>query len=323
MYHYDHIPVLLEATLSLLAPQPGGVYIDATIGGGGHAERILEMSTPDGRLLGIDADPLALQAARERLSPFGQRVVLVNAYFDRLASIVTDTGFKPADGVLFDLGVSSAQLATADRGFSFQLEGPLDMRMGPEALHSAADIVNTAREEELTRIFREYGEERFARRIARHIVASRQRQPIRTTTDLVHIIMAAVPARSAGSSPRIHPATRVFQALRIAVNDELGRLQRALPQALDVLRVGGHLVVISFHSLEDRIVKRFFQAEASGCICPPQVPACVCGRAPTVKLLTRKPIQPDSNEITRNPRARSAKLRAAEKIGSVSQEPTI
>jgi 16S rRNA (cytosine1402-N4)-methyltransferase len=261
-------------------------------------------------LLGIDADPVALEAAARRLARFGDRVVLVEAYFDSLASVAAERGFADVDGVLFDLGVSSPQLDVAARGFSFQQDAPLDMRMGPSAERTAADLVNELPADELRRIFADYGEERYAQRIARRIAEERSRRAIRTTTQLAEVVARAQPR----SREQIHPATRVFQALRIAVNDELGRLTRALPQALEALRVGGRLAVISFHSLEDRIVKQFMRQEARGCICPPELPVCVCGREPRVRILTPRPLVASEEEVAANVRARSAKLRVAERI---------
>ncbi len=303
-----HEPVLLEEVLRFLRPHAGGVYIDATVGGGGHAEAILEKSAPDGRLLGLDADPDALRRSQRRLHRFGRRVVLVHANFDRLQSVAERYGFVPADGVLMDLGVSSDQLADAARGFSFLRPGPLDMRMDPSLPHTAADLVNTLDEEDLARLIRAYGEEPYARRIARAIVRAR---PIYTTTELADLIARVVPRRP---GQRLHPATRTFQALRIAVNDELGALERALPQALAVLRPGGRLAVITFHSLEDRIVKHFFRREARDCICPPRQPVCTCGHKAQVRILTPKPVVPSPEEVERNPRSRSAKLRVGEKL---------
>lgn len=268
------------------------------------------MTGPTGTLLAIDADPAALVAAGERLARFGARVTLVNSYFDELGRVAASTGFDGVDGVLFDLGVSSPQLDQTERGFSFQSPGPLDMRMGPSAASSAEDLVNTASGEELIRIFRTYGEERFAGRIASRIVQERAREPIRRTDRLAEIVTRAKPK---GNTERIHPATRVFQALRIAVNDELGRLERALPQAVQTLRAGGRLVVISFHSLEDRIVKQFMRAEARDCLCPPQVPVCICGHIATLRPVHTRPIVASQAEVAENPRARSAKLRVAER----------
>lgn len=308
---FHHTPVLLPQTIEALQPRPGGRFVDATLGAGGHAEKILERTAPNGTLLGIDADPVALEAARRRLAPFGSRVTFVNAYFDDLERISPEYDVNRVDGILFDLGVSSPQLDRAERGFSFQATGPLDMRMGPSASTTAADIINNASPDELQRIFREYGEERFSGRITARIVAERQREPILTTDRLAGIVARAKPKHS---SERIHPATRVFQALRIAVNDELGRLERALPQAVHLLRGGGRLAVISFHSLEDRIVKQFMRAQARGCICPPQVPVCVCGRQPTLRLVHSRSLVAGATEVEANPRSRSARLRVAERL---------
>jgi 16S rRNA (cytosine1402-N4)-methyltransferase len=270
------------------------------------------LSSPDGVLLGIDADPAAIEAARQRLARFEDRLVTVEAYYDNLTGIASDTGFESSDGVLFDLGVSSPQLDTPERGFSFQAESPLDMRMGPSAPATAAELVNSWPESELQRIFAEYGEERYARRVARAIATARRSKPITTTSELARLVARAKPRGREG----IHPATRVFQALRIAVNGELDRLQRALPQAVEALREGGHLAVISFHSLEDRIVKRFMRDEARGCICPPELPACICGGTPRLRVVTARPITASEAEVRQNPRARSAKLRIAERITS-------
>lgn len=300
-----HVPVLLQAVLDLLAVRPGGVYVDGTLGGGGHARAILALSSPDGRLLGLDRDPAALAAARERLAPFGARAVLRHGSFARLRELAE--GFAPADGVLLDLGLSSLQLADPTRGFAFAHEGPLDMRFDPgEGGPTAADLVNALSVNELTALLYRYGEEPQARRIAEAIVAAR---PLATTGELARVIERAIgPARG-----RIHPATRTFQALRIAVNEELQALEMALPQALEVLRPGGRLVVISFHSLEDRRVKQFMQREARDCICPPELPACACGHRAQGWIVTRRPRQPEPAEVAANPRARSARLRAFEK----------
>ncbi|NPA89964.1 MAG: 16S rRNA (cytosine(1402)-N(4))-methyltransferase RsmH [Chloroflexi bacterium] len=303
-----HEPVMVKEVIEYLQPRSGGTYIDATVGGGGHAEAILKASEPEGRLLGLDADPGAIERTHRRLHRLGHRVKLVHAHFDRLEDIATREGFVPADGVLMDLGISSDQLEEGERGFSFLRPGPLDMRMDPSLPRTAADLVNTLPEEELARLIHTYGEERYARRIARAIVQAR---PLYTTTELADLIARVVPRRR---GQRLHPATRTFQALRIAVNDELGALERALPQAIRVLRPGGRLVVITFHSLEDRIVKQFFRREAQDCICPPRQPVCTCGHKAQVRILTRKPVTPSPEEVARNPRARSAKLRAVEKL---------
>lgn len=303
-----HIPVLLREVLDGLKVQPGGRYIDATVGGGGHAAAILERSAPDGRLLGIDRDPEVLERARERLRPFGERVVLAHGSYAELRRLAVRHDFLEVDGILFDLGLSSWQLSDPHRGFSFQIEGPLDMRYDPGQGIPASEIVNRWPEKELAALIRRYGEERYARRIARAIVRHR---PIWTTTEL-----AALIARMVGRGrDDLHPATRTFLALRIAVNDELSALEQALPQAVSLLKPGGRLVVIAFHSLEDRIVKTFFQREARDCLCPPQVPVCTCGHRATLRLITRKPIRPSEEEVRVNPRARSARLRIAERLG--------
>jgi len=305
-----HQPVLLEEALDVLSVKPGGRYIDCTLGAGGHARGILERSSPDGRLLGLDADPRALDLARAQLSEFGSRVVLVNESFAKLAATARWNGFDPVDGILFDLGLSSMQLEYRDRGFSFRVEAPLDMRFDPREPITAADLVNTLSERELAEIFFQYGEEPRARSIARAIVRARARKPIETTTELAEVILRAAPQRLG----RVHPATRVFQALRIVVNRELEVLDSALQQALELLAVGGVIAAISFHSLEDRLVKQFFAGEAKGCRCPPDLPVCVCGRQPRLQIVTKKAITPTEEEIQRNPRSRSAKLRAARRV---------
>ncbi len=306
MTESPHIPVLLAPTLALLEVRQGGRYIDGTVGGGGHALAILEASGPDGRLLGLDQDPQALQIAGARLP--NDQVVLVNANFRDLQRVASEHGFTNVDGILLDLGVSSLQFDTAERGFAFQHDAPLDMRMSPATPVTAADLVNSLPEGELADIIYEYGEEPASRRIARAIVAAR---PIQTTGQLAQVV-----ARAAGKPGRwrIHPATRTFQALRIAVNDELGALTAALPQAVSLLAPGGRLAVISFHSLEDRIVKTFFRDEARDCICPPRQPVCTCGHTATLRIITRKPVEADEAEVQQNSRARSAKLRVAERL---------
>lgn len=303
-----HVPVLLAATLRLLQPQRGGQYIDGTLGAGGHAEALLEASDPDGRLLGLDQDPTALQLARARLARFGERADLVHANFRTLRAVATTHNFNAIDGILLDLGLSSMQIDTAERGFAFSQDAALDMRMDPTAATNAADLINGLSERELADLIYIYGEEPASRRIARALVAAR---PIHTTGDLARIV-----ARVAGGKGhwRIHPATRTFQALRIAVNDELGALKASLPQAVSLLRPGGRLAVISFHSLEDRIVKQFMRDESQDCICPPSQPVCTCGHTATVTLVTRKPVMADEAEIRLNPRARSARLRVAERL---------
>jgi 16S rRNA (cytosine1402-N4)-methyltransferase len=314
----SHQPVLLEEALTYLDVRQDGTYIDCTTGLGGHAEAIVRRLGPGGRLLCIDQDAEALEFARARLTPFGRRVSFVHANFRELDHVTAEAGITTADGILLDLGFSSFQLETAHRGFAFSLEGPLDMRMDPSAGGpTAADIVNTWDEASLAALFFELGEERHARRIARAIVATRARQPLRTTTQLASVVGQAV--GRAGRHTPIHPATKVFQALRIHVNGELDSLRMVLPRAHGLLDPGnadhhpGRLVVISFHSLEDRIVKRYFQREAATCICPPGLPVCRCGHRPTLRLLTRRAVRPSPAETARNPRARSAVLRAAER----------
>jgi 16S rRNA (cytosine1402-N4)-methyltransferase len=311
-----HLPVLVEEVLEMLAPAPGSLHIDATLGGGGHAERILEAANPDGRLLGLDADALAIARVEARLgSQFGDRLVLRQANFRELADVAPEAGFAAVDGCLFDLGLSSYQLADRDRGFGFRAGGPLDMRFDTTRGVPAAELLASLDTAELTALFRRYGEEPKAPRIARAIVDARKVAPVATAEEL-----AALVERVAPPNPRLrrrtHPATRVFQALRIAVNEELEALQAGLAAALDLLRPGGRLVVLSYHSLEDRIVKRFFQAERRGCVCPPDVPVCVCGRNPRLRLVTRPSLTPTDAEIDANPRARSARLRAAERLAA-------
>ncbi len=302
----SHTPVLLSETLKALDVQPGGRYIDCTLGGAGHAAAILEHASPGGQLLGIDADPAAIAIARERLNPFQPAVLLVNDSFSNLQSICIKHDFFPVHGILFDLGLSSIQLSDSGRGFSFQFDNPLDMRFNPGQKTTAADIVNTSPEERLAHIIYTYGEEIHSRRIAREIVRER---PIATTLQLAQLIERAV-----GRRGRIHPATKTFQALRIAVNHELEYLESALRQAVELLGYEGKLVVISYHSLEDRIVKQFLQKESRGCICPPETPVCVCGHTPSLRLINKKVITPSLTEVGVNPRSRSAKLRAAERI---------
>ena len=316
--HDPHVPVLLEQVLDGLQVRPDGVYIDGTVGAGGHAAAIIERAE-GGRLLGLDVDPSALTIAAERLRPYIEqgRVKLVRANFDRLDEVAQAEGFAQADGVLLDLGVSSMQLDTPERGFSFRAEGPLDMRLDPDLPVTAADLVNTLPEHELADLIYKYGEEPAARRIARRIVEARSSSPITTTAQLAQLVSEALGGRTPGRtrSP-IHPATRTFQALRIAVNHELEALEKGLAAALRVLRPGGRLAVISFHSLEDRVVKEFIRREQRGCICPPEYPVCVCGRRPTLRAVNARPIMAGEQEVHRNPRSRSARLRIAEKLAA-------
>jgi 16S rRNA (cytosine1402-N4)-methyltransferase len=309
---FHHVSVLPKEVIDFLAPHSGGIYVDGTLGGGGHTELLLKAAAPDGIVIGIDKDVNALEAAGARLKSFASRLHLVHGDFAGLVSILQRLGISGIDGLILDLGVSSHQLDTAERGFSFLQEAPLDMRMDRSTGETAADLVNRLDDEELTAILKDFGEERWARRIALRIVEERTREPITSTTRLVDIVKGAIP-RGAWED-RIHPATRTFQALRIAVNNELGSLEAALADGIKVLNPGGRLVIISFHSLEDRIVKLALRDQARGCTCPPAFPRCVCGRTPIVKVLTSRPVMASADEITTNIRARSAKLRAAEKL---------
>ena len=302
-----HTPVLLQTTVELLNVRPGGRFVDATLGTGGHAEAILQLCTPGGSLLAIDADPKALAVAQQRLSPHGQAVTLVNDNFRNLETICRAHGFYPVDGILLDLGISSLQLDDRDRGFSFRFDAPLDMRFGPDQPTTAAKILNSFAEKDIAALLRDYAEERHSRLIARRIVAIR---PIETTRQLVNAI-GHLPGMTPG---RIHPATRTFQALRIAVNREIENLEEALGQTIRVLAKEGRLAVISYHSLEDRLVKHFMQEESKACLCPPEVPVCSCGHTPSLRLVNRKAITPSEAEINDNPRSRSARLRVAERI---------
>ncbi len=313
MNGFQHLSVMPEEVLRFLAPCPGGRYLDGTLGGAGHAALIAERCTPGGGvLIGMDRDQEALQAAAERLARFGSGVRLLHGDFAELRCGLDSLGLGELDGFILDLGVSSHQLDTARRGFSFQQEGALDMRMDGSRGETAADLVNGLPERELERIIREYGEERWARRIASFIVKARGEAPIENTLRLVDVIKGAIP--KAKWEDRLHPATRTFQALRIAVNHELESLQQGLKDAIDRLRPGGRGVVISFHSLEDRIVKHIFREYAAGCVCPRNLPLCVCGRQPRVRILTGRPVTATDEETGNNPRARSAKLRALEKL---------
>jgi 16S rRNA (cytosine1402-N4)-methyltransferase len=308
----DHVPVLAEEVRQALALRPGETVVDATFGSGGHANVLAADLHGRGRYVAIDRDP----GARAYFDRFRRRSGMPGRFlrgdFSTVLGQLADNGIQ-ADAVLFDLGVSSMQIDRPERGFSYAVDAPLDMRMDPAADVSAADLVNEESERELTSIFRRYGEERYARQIAKAIVRHRKQQPFERTGELVETIRAAIPAPARFGDG--HPAKRVFQALRIAVNDELGELEEALPAALDLLRPGGRLAVISFHSLEDRIVKRFLRAEEHGCVCPPDFPVCVCGREPALRALSRRPIRPSAREVAENPRAASARLRAAVKTG--------
>ncbi len=298
-----HIPVLLKEVIEAIKVVPGGQYIDCTLGGGGHSAAILEQG---GQVLGIDIDPQAIELARERLHPYGKKAILINESYETLEEICNRTGFHSTRGVLFDLGMSSLQLDDTKRGFSFQHEAPLNMCYNPSQEITAATIVNTFTQKEIADIIKRYGEDRRGNEIARSIVAKR---PLNTTLEL-----AATVARAVGTRGRIHPATKTFQAIRIAVNRELERLKIALKQALNVLEVGGRIVVISYHSLEDRLVKDFFRMESQSCLCPPRTPVCICSHHATLKLITKRVVTPTHTEVLANPRSRSAKMRAAERI---------
>src|SRR5579885_616244 len=314
----QHRPVMPAEVLAALRPHPGGRYIDATAGGGGHTALLLEHSAPGGQVLAIDADPQALEriAARLREPLTSGQLLLAQGNFAELKHIAEHVGFGQVEGILFDLGLSSDQLADRARGFSFSGDGPLDMRFDPTQTTTAADLVNTLSEAALADLIWRYGEERRSRLIARRIVQARTHQPITRTAQLAQIAASGVPGHPGG----IHPATRTFQALRIAVNDELQHLEQVLPQALDLLAPGGRLAVISFHSLEDRIVKRFFQAEARDCICPPQTPLCICQHRARIRVITTHPLLASPAEQEQNPRARSAKLRVAERLIALSPD---
>jgi len=302
----NHTPVLLREAVQALAVEPGGRYVDCTVGAGGHAAAILENSSPGGQLLAIDEDPEAVAVAREKLSCYGKSALVVKGSFSRLEGICLEHGFFPVSGILLDLGLSSGQLS-GERGFSFQREAPLDMRFDPDQHLTADTIVNTYSEEKLKRILREYGEESYSARIASMIIKNR---PLKTTLELAALVEQAY----GGGRGRIHPATRTFQALRIAVNDELNKLKAVLRQAVNLLGFDGRLVVISYHSLEDRITKQFMSLESRDCICPPGTPVCICGHSPRLRLVNKKVVTPSPSEIAKNPRSRSARLRAAERI---------
>jgi len=313
---YRHTPVMLREVLEYLEPKPGRKFIDCTLGGGGYSRAILDKAGGEATVLAVDLDELAIANARINFSAEikNKKLILSHENFKNLQKIVeenfkADAGF---DGLVFDLGLSSAQLEDQLRGFSFNLDAPLGMNFGPGAKTKAADIVNSWPEADLAEIFKDYGEERFAKKIARAIVGARQIKKITTTKELAEIITGAIPARF--RKAKIHPATKVFQALRIAVNDELENLLEALPQAVSLLKSEGRIVVVSYHSLEDRIVKRFFQEQAKDCLCPPAAPICRCGHQAKIKILNRGVLRPTEEEVSNNPRARSAKLRAAEKI---------
>lgn len=311
MDNAKHVSVLLDECIENLAIKPDGIYVDGTLGLGGHSYEIASRLTT-GRLIGIDRDETAIARAGERLAPFAGKITLVHGNFSDTASILDDLGIDAVDGMLFDLGVSSPQLDEAERGFSYMNDAPLDMRMDRNEGLTAYDVVNDYSADRLNRIFWDYGEERYARRISAAIIAAREKKPVETTFELVDIIKGALPA--AALREKQHPAKRCFQAIRIAVNDELGAISALMDTAPDKLKLGGRLCVISFHSLEDRIVKSGIAARENGCTCPREAPICTCGFIKTLKSVCRKPILPGADEIERNPRARSAKLRVAERV---------
>ena len=309
---FEHRTVLLDSTIEYLKVVPDGVYVDCTLGGGGHSLEILKKLGEKGRLIGIDRDQNAIKAAGERLASFSDKAVLVHGNFRDIKRIVHGIGITAVDGVVMDLGVSSHQLDQGERGFSYMQDAPLDMRMDRQQSLTAMEVVNTYSEADLARVISGYGEERWARRIAAFIVRERNRAPIQTTGQLVDIIKAAIPASARRTGP--HPAKRTFQALRIEVNGELGILERAVKDGVDLLKSGGRICVITFHSLEDRMIKNVFKELENPCSCPRKAPVCVCGKKPVIRLVTRKPVVPDKEEIQQNPRARSAGLRVAEKL---------
>ena len=311
MSEFYHVSVLLDECIEGLNIKPDGIYVDGTLGGAGHSSQIAKRLTT-GRLIGIDRDPVALKAAGERLAPYADRVTLVHSNFCEIAQVLSDLGIDGVDGILLDLGVSSPQLDDGSRGFSYMADAPLDMRMNNEDALSAYEVVNHWSQEELKRILYDYGEERYAPRIAGAICARRAEKPIETTLELVDIIRSAMPA--AALREKQHPAKRSFQAIRIAVNDELGSVEKVMRDAIPCLNPEGRLAIITFHSLEDRIVKNGMANASKGCTCPPSFPVCVCGKKPQVKLVNRKPIVSGDEELERNPRARSAKLRVCEKL---------
>ena len=309
---FKHQSVLLEETVGNLRVKPDGIYVDGTLGGGGHSYAICQQLSAKGSLIGIDQDEAAINAAGNRLQEFKEQVTIIRSNYCNMKRELQKIGITSVDGIVLDLGVSSYQLDNSERGFTYREDVPLDMRMDQRQTRTAADIINGYEEKELYRIIRDYGEDKFAKNIAKHIVKARQEKRIETTDELVEIIKAAIPARVRAEGG--HPAKRTFQAIRIAVNDELGSVDRMVREAVPRLNPGGRLAVISFHSLEDRIVKNALAAFAKGCTCPPDFPVCVCGKKPQVKLVNKKPIVSGAAELEENPRARSAKLRVAEKL---------
>lgn len=312
---FEHKSVLLSETVDSLNIRPDGIYVDGTLGGGGHAFAVAERLGPGGRLIGIDQDAAAIEAARERLKPFLAQVTVVRSNYEKIKEVLEEQKIGKVDGIYLDLGVSSYQLDTAERGFTYREDVPLDMRMDQRNEETAREIVNTYDEWRLYRVIRDYGEDRFAKNIAKHIVRARQEKAIETTGDLIEIIKAAIPARVRAAGG--HPAKRTFQAIRIELNQELEILERSIDVMIDLLTPGGRLSIITFHSLEDRIVKSRFRLSEKPCICPPDFPVCVCGKESKGRVVTRKPILPGEEELAENNRAKSAKLRVFEKIGSL------
>ena len=308
---FNHVTVLLKETVEGLNIKPKGIYVDGTLGGGGHSFQVLQKLEDGGMLIGVDQDQDALNAATKRLGIFGERFRPVHSNFSDIKTVLEELGIDKIDGMMMDLGVSSYQLDEAERGFSYMQDGKLDMRMNQKSDFTAYDIINGYEERELFKVIKDYGEENWASRIAKFIVEARKNKPIETTFELVEIIKAAIPAKARAEGP--HPAKRTFQAIRIEVNDELKIIERTVKDAVDAMNPGGRLCIITFHSLEDRIVKNAYRDLAQGCTCPPELPVCVCNGKPIVKVITRKPILPSDEEIENNPRARSAKLRICEK----------
>ena len=309
---FKHVSVLLNETIDGLNINPDGIYVDGTLGGGGHSYEICKRLSDKGRLIGIDQDGEALEAARERLKEFEDKITLVRSNYCEIDTILKDLEIEKVDGIVLDLGVSSYQLDNLERGFSYKSDAPLDMRMDQRQNKTAADVVNNYSENELFRIIRDYGEDKFAKNIAKHIVMARKEKPLETTAELSEIIKASIPMKFQAKGG--HPAKRVFQAIRIEVNNELGILENAIKDFVSSIKSGGRLAIITFHSLEDRIVKKTFQDLARGCTCPKEFPVCVCGKKPEIKIISRKPILPSEEELEHNSRSKSAKLRIAEKL---------
>lgn len=311
-----HLPVLLNEAINFLQCESGKIYVDTTLGDGGHAEYILKKSSPDGLLIGIDRDEDSIKFTRKRLTSYKERMFLFHGNFANMKNIIKEkAGISKVDGILFDLGVSTRQLMMAERGFSFSHDAPLDMRMDRSTALNAAEIINKASEDKLIDIIKRYGEERWAKKVAHAIVRERREMPVTGTSQLSNIVISAIPP-AYRFGKRIHPATKTFQAIRIAVNKEIEVLEDAIRDAIDILNIGGRICVISYHSLEDRVVKVLFREVERGCICPHDIPECICGRKGVIRILTKKPLTPSDEEIKKNPRSRSAKLRVAERIAN-------